>query len=195
MPDAGGTIVEARPARLAAVAVLGGLFISVGDHLFHVRTGILVHHWYPQWDGQTLVVLPMFVGAAAAMVFVARPLARTLPRPTPRAAVLAAALFFAAYAFTGWAGTDHPMACLLVLLAAFAVRLALALPAERRPTVIVGILIGLGGCLGEALVSKMGLFDYVHRDAIVPFWLFPLYLNGAAAVLAATKLSEAPAEQ
>ncbi|CAN5409962.1 hypothetical protein BH10ACT1_BH10ACT1_18810 [soil metagenome] len=177
---------------MATAAVGGGAFIATGDHLFHVRTRVLVHHWHPQWDGQTLLVYPLFVAAAALMVVVAAPLVEHLPRPgTPRA-LGAAGAFAVAYAFTGQVGVAHPGWCLTVLVATFAARLALE--PDRRTVLAVGALIAIGGCAGEAAVSALGLFTYV-RPAVagVPLWLFPLYLHGAPAVVAVARLAHAPA--
>ncbi|QXC62768.1 DUF2878 family protein [Aquihabitans sp. G128] len=173
------------PRALAAVG--GGTAISVGDHLFHVRTRVLVHHWHPQWDGQTLVVFPIFMAAAALMLAVATPFVGRTPRPSWARVVLAGACFFAAYAFTGQVGTDHPAWCLVVLLATWLLRLAFE--PHRRAAVLLGLLIGVGGGAGEAAVSALGLFTYVHQDvAGVPLWLLPLYLHGAPAVLALARL-------
>lgn len=169
--------------------MLGGLFISAGDHLFHVRTGVLRHHWLPQWDGQSLSVIPQFVVAAALMAEVARRLPGTDRQRRPGGLVVIAELaaFFAAYALTGWIGVTHPLVCGMVLLIAFVARLAVE--PEPGTVVLLGVLIALGGCVGEALVSRTGLFEYVAPDvAGVPLWLFPLYLHGAPAVLATARL-------
>jgi hypothetical protein len=210
----------------------GGVFIALGDHLFHVRTGVLVHHWHPQWDGQALVVVPIFVVAAAAMLVSASVVLRLVPGrpaffdrfvegasgppgtategPTPLAGVrptgdpgsghlpvpglpqvlLAGVAFYLAYALTGWIGTNQPWWCLFVLLDALLLRLWVSFEPWR--VLAVGVVIGLGGCAGEAAISAIGLFDYIHRDvAGIPFWLFPLYLHGAFAVVALTRWLEA----
>ena len=52
-------------------SIVGGTFIAIGDHLFHVRTHVLTHFWHPRWDGQTLLVFPLFMGAAAFMILAA----------------------------------------------------------------------------------------------------------------------------
>ncbi len=168
-------------------SVAGGTFIAVGDHLFHVRTDVLEHHWYPQAGGQTLLVFPIFMAAAALMLGATAALVAPEPRPTWARAGVAALAFYAAYALTGALGTDHPALTLGLLTAAFLARLAFE--PDRRAVVLVGVLIALGGCLGEAAISDLGLFTYAHTDvAGVPLWLVPLYLNGAPAVVALARL-------
>jgi len=49
------------------------------------------------------------------------------------------------------------------------------------------VLIGIGGCIGEAVISEWGLFRYYGRY-VVPIWLFALYLHGAPAVVGITRL-------
>ena len=181
------------PKRLAVVAVLGGLVISLGDHLFHVRTGVVVHHVKPLIDGQSIWVIPQFIVAAAVMVAVAQPAARRLPRPPIGRVVLAVVLFYAAYWITGQLGVDHPWVTLEILFATFALRLAFEHPPSRLPVLAVGVVIGLGGCVGEALNSNAGFFDYTYENVVVPFWLFPLYLHGGAAVVGIASYARGPA--
>ena len=166
-------------------SIVGGTFIAVGDHLFHVSTHVLTHFWHPRWDGQTLLVFPLFMGAAALMILAATPVVRSCVRPSaPRLAVEAGA-FYVAYWFTGQVGVRYPGWCLVVLLATFAGRLML--DDNPRAVLVVGIMIGIGGCLGEAVVSELGLFRYVGRW-VVPIWLLPLYLHGAPAVVGITRV-------
>lgn len=192
MPDARPRLLDRSWARIALASLVGGLAISAGDHLFHVRTRVLVHHWHPQLDGQSLVVIPLFIAATAAMVVGARPLVRSLPRPSLPSVAVATALFFAAYALSGAIGVRHPWLCLAVLALAFVAQVALASTSRRRALIGVGLLIAAGGCLGEAVTSRLGVFDYVHAGLVVPPWLFPLYLDGAAAIVALACLTLQP---
>ena len=166
-------------------AVGGGIFIAVGDHLFHVRTRVLTHFWHPRWDGQTLLVYPLFIGAAALMIAAATPLVKTCARPSWGRLAAEASAFYLAYWFTGQVGVRYPGWCLVVLLATFAGRLTL--DHNPRAVLIVGVMIGIGGCIGEAVISEMGLFRYVGRW-VVPIWLLPLYLHGAPAVVGLTRV-------
>lgn len=174
-----------RWLRFALASVAGGTFIAIGDHLFHVRTRLLTHVWHPQWDHQTLLVFPIFMGAAAVMILAVTPLVRACARPTTSRLALEAGAFYLAYWFTGQVGVTHPGWCLVVLLATFAGRLTL----DDHPKVVllVGVLIGIGGCIGEALISEWGLFRY-YGKYVVPVWLFALYLHGAPAVVGITRL-------
>jgi hypothetical protein len=185
------TSTTGRALRWVAAIVGGGVFIALGDHLFHVRTGVLLHLWYPQWDDQTLLVYPIFVVAAGAMLATASVVVRRVPRPSrlPSAKdlLLAGAAFFGAYALTGRIGTEHPWWTFGILAVLFAVRVAP--DPDRVAVLVVGTLIGLGGCAGEAAVSELGLFTYVRSDvAGIPLWLFPLYLHGAFAVVEIVRL-------
>jgi len=174
-----------RWVRFVLAAVGGGTFIAVGDHLFHVRTHVLTHFWHPRWDGQTLLVYPLFIGAAALMIAAATPLVRGCARPAAVRLAVEAGAFYLAYWFTGQVGVRYPGWCVVVLLATFVGRLLL--DDNPRAVLLVGIMIGIGGCLGEAAVSEMGLFRYVGRW-LVPFWLLPLYLHGAPAVVGLTRV-------
>ncbi|MCU1496826.1 MAG: putative rane protein [Acidimicrobiales bacterium] len=176
-----------RWPRLALASAAGGVSIALGDHAFHVRTRILEHFWYPQWDHQSLAVFPMFVGAAALMLVVAGPFVRHHPKPTAARLAWAVAAFLLAYWATGQAGTDHPWWCLNVLVATFLLRLAFE--PDRRAVLLLGGSIAVGGCVGEAVVSALGLFTYATQDIIgVPLWLIALYLHGAPAVLALARM-------
>jgi hypothetical protein len=172
------------PGRLAAVSVIGGLVITLGDHLFHVRTEVVEHHWHPQVGGQSVWVVPQFVVGAAAMILVAQLAVRRLPPPTIQHVAASVALFYAAYWLTGAIGVDHPWITLELLLVTYVVRMLATKREARWPLLALGIAIGAGGCVAEALSSRAGSFDYAYEDLVVPLWLFPLYLHGAAAVAA-----------
>ena len=89
-------------------SIVGGTFIAIGDHLFHVRTHVLTHFWHPRWDGQTLLVFPLFMGAAAFMILAATPLVRGCALRSPVRLAVDGGAFYVAYWFTGQVGVRYP---------------------------------------------------------------------------------------
>ena len=167
--------------RLVGVAAVFAVCLTACDQLFHVRTGTLVYHWGPQvWD-QTVIVPVTFFLAAVGMLDLS---SRTQPEALRPVAVwrVAASLaaVTAAYLLSGLLDPELAATYALVLLVLWGVRLGLR--RERPVAVAAGLLIAVGGVLGESALSALGEFDYLSPDVMgVPWWLFPLYLHGALA--------------
>lgn len=163
--------------------------ICLGDHFFHVRTGILRYHWGPFADGQSVWAWLIFAVASAAFVGSAAvvPL-KDVPRGVPWAGIIdGIALFAGAYALSGQLGDTHPTALFAALLAAWLIRIA-ARPADLRWYAGYGIALAACGVIGEGLFSYLGLFDYRLQQVInCPWWLAGLYLHGSVALLEAAR--------
>jgi hypothetical protein len=161
------------------------LVLCLGDHFFHVRTGILVYHWSPLIDRQSIWVWLVFTAAAAAMVAstLMFPL-RDLPGSMPWARMLDAGLLFVgSYALSGQLGGTHPTVLFWSLVAAWALRL-LAHGSDIGSYALYGLLLAAVGVVGEGLFSMAGLFDYQLQQVLrCPWWLAGLYLNGSVALL------------
>jgi hypothetical protein len=172
---------DVRPAGVVPVVVAGALGLTVCDLLFHVRTDTLGYET-ETWFGQAWWVPLTFAAGTLWFYVSAWTFALRLP-PAPRGTLAGAiAWFVAAYAVTG-AFHRHPWPLLAGLVVAFLCRLAF-LP---RPGVVAAyaVLLGVSGCLGEGLLSALGLFAYSDKDVLnVPVWLFGLYLHGAPMALA-----------
>lgn len=159
--------------------------LCLGDHFFHLRTGILGYHWAPYVDGQSIWTWLIF--AVAATVFVASALAVPLedvPARVPWPAIVdGLVLFMGAYALSGQLGATHPTLLFWALLVAWFVRVAVR-PADRLWFAGHGVVLAVGGVVGEGVFSKLGLFDYQLQQVIdCPWWLAGLYLHGSVALL------------
>ena len=180
--------------QLVVVAGMFAIFLTACDSVFHVRTETLVYHWDPQVGGQTVIVPLTFFLAGVAMLDTSRRVQPQALQPTNVRRVLASlGLVTAAYLISGLLDPERAWAYALVLLVAWAIRVALR--HERVVAVAVGVVIATGGVLAEAALSAAGEFDYLAPDLLgVPWWLFPLYLHGAlvAADIVALVRSRAP---
>ncbi|MFZ1164831.1 hypothetical protein [Mycobacterium sp.] len=173
------------------------LTICLGDHFFHVRTGILRHHWRPFVDGQSVWVWLIFAVAAAAFVGVAAavPL-RDVPADVPWPAIVdSTALFIGAYALSGQLGASHPAGLFVALVAVWLIRIAVR-PTDRLWYAAHGIVLAAAGVVGEGLFSDLGLFDYRLQQVMnCPWWLAGLYLQGSIALLEVARGATALAGQ
>lgn len=165
--------------QLVVAAGLFAVFLTACDQLFHVRTETLVYSWEPQVAGQTVIVPLTFFLAGVVMLDASR---RVQPQALPvtgvRRPVISLVLVTAAYLVSGLLDPDLAGAYALVLLIAWAVRVAVR--GEQAVAVAAAVAIAVGGVLAESALSAAGEFDYLAPDLVgVPWWLFPLYLHGA----------------
>lgn len=171
--------------RLALAAAGFAMFLTACDQLFHVRTGTLVYHWGPQVADQTVIVPLTFFAACLAMLDVSRRVGRA--PGSWRSAAASVGVVTGAYLASGLVDASLSWAYAVVLGVAWAARLAWR--REGRTSVVAMVVIAAGGVLGEAALSAIGEFSYVHPDLLgVPWWLFPLYLHGAIAAADVTAL-------
>ncbi|WP_332665567.1 hypothetical protein [Aeromicrobium sp.] len=165
--------------QLVVAAGLFAVFLTACDQLFHVRTETLVYFWEPQVAGQTVIVPLTFFLAGVLMLGASRRVQpQALPVTGARRPVISLVLVTAAYLVSGLLDPDLAGAYALVLLIAWAVRVAVR--GERAVAVAAAVAIAVGGVLAESALSAAGEFDYLAPDLLgVPWWLFPLYLHGA----------------
>lgn len=168
------------------------LALSACDRFFHVRTGTLVHHLGPTWGGQGWWVLLVFGLGALSLVLYAPRLTRR-PIPTTWLALGGELVLFATiYAASGQIAPDWSAAFAFGLATLFIVRAAMW--RQPRAAVVAGLLLAVIGPAQEALISWIGWFDYTHADILrVPWWLPPMYANGAFAWLRLGALQESRA--
>lgn len=170
----------------ALVPVLA-LWLTVCDQLFHIRTETLEYHWHPQVFGQTIIVPLVFAGAVVAMFHTA-----AFVKGGRRGSVgLSMLIATGAYLVSGLLAPRLAIAYALILVGLWLARVTL----RRDPRLILlGVVIAAGGVLGEAALSAVGEFDYLHPDVLrVPWWLFGLYLHGSlVAVDLVQRLRESP---
>ncbi len=160
--------------KWVALAVLGGLICTVGDHL-HAVSGVLTYP-HPFLFDQAWWVFPLFAAASLVCVLGARPfVGEGERRPDARQIAADGLGFFAAYAYTSFAPADRPNVTLAVLAIAFLVRVL----GERRDARLVAYCLALSvaGSLFEAALSSTGQFAYLHPDLVVPRWLPGIYLH------------------
>lgn len=164
--------------RIALVAIPFAILLTVCDSVFHVRTNTLEYHWNPQVLDQTILVPLTFWLAAVGMLLTVRVVHPSAPAVTGAKVVDGLVLVVLAYLASGLIAPDHAIAYAVALLFGWIVRLAWR--TDRRTAVVIGVAIASGGVLGEASLSALGDFSYLHPDVLgVPWWLFPLYLHGS----------------
>jgi len=183
--------------RLALIAAASAVFLTLCDQLFHVRTETLVYHWDPQIAGQTILVPLTFLLATVAMLDVIRRVQAVKPRsPTALGAIGSFGVVTTAYLLSGLVDPELSVAYALLLLVGWGARVVHR--DERGTAIAAAVMIAIGGVLGEAALSAIGEFSYLHPDVLgVPWWLFPLYLHGALAVrdIAALALGDAEGQE
>ena len=174
-----------RKRYLALAWLALTLILCVGDHFFHLRTGMLEYNWEPLVDHQSVWIWLVFSIAAALMVGVSTlfPL-RDVPDSVPWAHIIdAGVLFVAAYALSGQLGASHPNLLFWSLVVTWLARVACR-GRDAGVYLVHGVVLSTAGVLGEGLFSKAGLFDYdLQQVAWSPWWLAGLYLHGSIALL------------
>jgi hypothetical protein len=165
--------------RWLAVAVVGAVVCTIGDHL-HVVCGVLFYP-YPTLADQAWWVPPLFAASSLAAI-VAVPLVRGArfggkgapSHPSGRAILGDSFAFFTAYAFTAF-GSPLPNVVLGVLTAFWMARVLRGVP---RWVIVYSLGAAIVGPLAEAAISSLGGFAYRAPDfLLVPRWLPALYLH------------------
>jgi len=176
----------ARTRFLATCAALLTLTLCIGDHFFHVRTGILEYNWTPLVDGQSVWVWPIFAVGATAMVLVGTifPVTDTELTNIPWIAIFATSgVVVVVYFLSGQFGNSHPNEFFWVVFAAWLGRLVFQ-RSDRLAVLGMSLTLAVLGVVVEAAFSKAGLFDYQVRQILgCPWWLGTLYLHGGFSLL------------
>lgn len=154
-------------------------WMTLCDRFFHVATSTVVHFWSPFMGKQTVWVIAVFGIASIGIVATAPAFAVARPRPPRFFSELL--LMTAIYATSCFVGADHPRAVTAAFAGLFVVRLAAS--GERKPVLIVAVVLAVVGPAWESLQWQVGMFEYTRPDILgVPWWLIPFYANGAWAV-------------
>jgi hypothetical protein len=179
-----------RTRFLATCAVLLTLTLCIGDHFFHVRTGILTYNWTPLVDGQSVWVWPIFAAGATAMVLVGLifPVTDTGLTEVPWIPIFGTSgVVVVVYFLSGQFGNSHPNEFFWAVFGAWLVRLAFQ-RTDRLPVLGMSLTLAVLGVVIEGLFSMAGLFDYQVRQILgCPWWLAALYLHGGFSVLYVTR--------
>jgi len=176
-PDA--EAITLKPFRAADLLVLflTGAIAGIAYDYIHVFYDVLRYR-SPHFAGTSLWVPVEFGGAALAAAFAVRVLQTrfVLPHVTSLRVAFDALLLAVAYLCTGVLNGNNRLTTLVVLpIAALAV-----FTRPSRLVFVVSFVAAILGPLSETVVSKLGLFYYVHSDP-VPEWL-PLLWTVAAAL-------------
>jgi hypothetical protein len=166
---------------LSFVVVFTVVFI-LGDHFFHVRTGILTYRWEPMVDGQSVGSVGFWLLLAVSGWPGFWLLARFWDGDAPPSwgyVALCFAISTTVYAASGQYGYSHYWTYFWVLSVILLVRILV----EGRGHVLAMVLSCgylLGGWAIEALFIKMGMHDYTRPDVLwMPAWLPVLFAYGA----------------
>ena len=177
-----------RRAGIFKLALLGAAVATFCD-LIHVQTGTLSYA-SPNVFAQAWWCFPGFAVAFFCMIIVVRGLDHFLPIKVERSCsttpgssqnfVESMLLFFFIYVLSGFAG-GFPIFLSWVFYLAWCLRLVFT--PDRAFMAILGLILALGGTVGESLLSAAGFVTYMRPDfLLVPAWLPGLYLHGAFAL-------------
>ena len=170
------------------VAVLGAVVATFCDKM-HVLTGAL---YYPQpfINDQAWWVFPGFTVAFTAMGIVYLQMVKFLPAnisrvfstsPTGLKSMSESMLMFALFYILSGFGNESPLFLNLLFYGTFLIRLTLT--QDKIFILILSVILGIGGTLGEGILSWFGLVYYTKPVIfLVPTWLGGLYFHGAFAL-------------
>jgi hypothetical protein len=164
--------------RLPVIIVLGGVLGTAAD-MIHTASGAL-YYPAPAFLGEASWVPPFFAAVALVACLGHRLTRRVLGgRGAGEGLFAAGAWFFGAYGATGllhrW-----PVALLALLLATFALRVALEPGLRTRAGAAFTLSMALVGPAYEVWFTAQGAFFYAHPDVLgIALWLPGLYLHAA----------------
>jgi len=169
-------------------AVLGGILVyCLADHFYHVKTGVLIYHWQPLVDGQSIWVWPIFILAAFFMVLIAYPFTNGCSAPSLKSIIFNFLWTHVIYFSSGIFGNAYLTGFTIVMIILWLFRLTF-IHEYRIRIIILSITLSLITGSLEGLFSYFGLFDYqVQQVFRVPFWLFAAYLHAGFFVFSATR--------
>jgi hypothetical protein len=174
--------LSVRQRFFIATLLVGAGVFCIGDHFYHVRHGILVYHWTPLVDGQSVWVWPVFIVGAVAMLAISHRFTRGSTAPSTPEMLFNFAWIHGIYLSTALWGDAYPVAFITAMVGLWLLRIAL-LKEDRARNAALSLLLAVGASLLEGLFSQLGMFDYVQQDfARVPWWLFAAYLHAGPAI-------------
>jgi hypothetical protein len=163
------------------VVVFTVVFI-LGDHFFHVRTGILTYNWEPKFDGQSvgsvIFWLTLAVSGWPGFWLLARFWDGDDP-PSWTYVALCLAISTVTYWASGAYGYSHYWAFFWVVTAVLVARV-LVEGRGHHVAMLVACFYLLGGAVIEAVFIKLGMHDYARPDVLgMPAWIFVFFPFGA----------------
>lgn len=170
------------------LALLGALVATLCD-ANHVYTQTLSYP-APMFAGQAGWVFPMFflvflvMGVTSVwLVKRCQPVMSVVVSQTngsAHAMVETLLAFVLVYLLSGF-GNESPYLLALIFYGTFFIRLVVTY--DRSWALVLALMLGIGGMLGEGLLSILGEVTYSHVDVFgVPYWLGALYMHGALAL-------------
>lgn len=174
--------------RMMLLAVLAAVFATICDGV-HVYTGTLSYP-DPYFFEQGIFVFPGFVVAFFLMAVLYDRIFAKLPADVSksastsqgnvRSATESFSIFALVYLLSGFAH-DSPMFLNVFFYGLFFVRLAVTY--ERTFILLLAIVLGIGGMVGEGLLALSGNVAYSRPEIFyVPYWLGGVYMHGAFAL-------------
>lgn len=171
--------------------IIGGLSGAILDQ-FHVLNGVLTYT-APGIINQPLWVAPQF-GVAFTIILIASFMISkqislhvsqlTYEQNFKKLIPASIFLFIASYLITAFLKNSN----LIIVLLTFLFLISLALMPKsanfKRHTLIMAILLAIGGSFYEMSLTKFSVFHYnVNTIHGIPYWLPFLYINGAFAAV------------
>jgi hypothetical protein len=157
------------------------VWFCLGDHFFHVRTGILTYHWAPMIDGQSVGTLGfMLLLAVVGWVGYWWLAAFWDSEPPPSWGYIAytlAAMTVVYYA-SGQFGSSHHWMFFWVTAGLLALRVLVEGRGHLLATLLACFFL-LGGWFTEGLFILMGMHSYAQPDVFgMPAWLIVQFPHG-----------------
>lgn len=163
------------------VVVFTVVFI-LGDHFFHVRTGILTYRWEPMIDGQSVAAVIFWLMLAISGWPGFWLLARFWdgdPEPSWGYVALCFAISTVTYAASGEFGYSRYWTFFWVVAGILVLRILVEGRGHLLAMVLACVYL-LGGAIIEAVFIYLGMHEYARPDVLgMPAWLFVFFPFGA----------------
>jgi hypothetical protein len=154
----------------------------LGDHFFHVRTGILTYNWQPKIDGQSVGSLVFWLVLATSGWLGFWWLARFWDSDAPPSWCYVAVCFaasIATYAASGRYGYSHYWSFFWIVTGILVVRVLVEGRRHLLAMLLACAYVG-GGAIIEATFIYLGMHSYTRPDLLgMPAWIFVFFPYGA----------------
>ena len=158
------------------------VWFCLGDHFFHVRTGILTYHWKPMIDGQSVAIAAFFFALTVVGWLGYWWFAKFWDGEAPPSWGYVASTLVALtvlYAASGQYGNSHPREFFWVVAGLWVLRVLVEGRGHPLATIAACLFVTCA-VFAEAAVIFLGMWDYARPDVLgIPAWLIPQYLHGA----------------